>query len=375
MSADLRSPMTAAEWAAYHNIRRRVLFELRGQGDVYDSNHPDELRTGHHPLILWNGAEAVGVIRVDIEADVAIFRRVAIREDVQRRGLGRRLLSHAERFAETNGCTQIASHVDAGAVGFYERCGFRRADSVVRESESVFMTKGLAGADDRVAIPPQSIVVPAAVLTVRDLVGGLLIAVALGAAIDGIGKPFPMVARTLAVLVAGSVLFASARIWAGDIARLDGSGNAERARRATPIALVPALVIVGLGLSLLEPVLVERATRAGIAVHVVYTLLFAPATLVVAGVGAFALGAGLYDTTVGRRLAIGAGLAAAAAFLAIDLVMNALGWRVGAPDAGKRATMVVVTAVGLLAAAISAGSAIGAMLARPGPFNRPDASG
>jgi hypothetical protein len=73
----------------------------------------------------------------------------------------------------------------------------------------------------------------------------------------------------------------------------------------------------------------------------------------------------LYRAAFGLRLAIPAGLAAAAAFLAVDLVMDALGWRVGAPDAGRRATMVVVTAIGLLAAATSAGGAIGAMLPRP----------
>ena len=144
MPAELRAPASAAEWAAYHDIRRRVLFELRGQGDVYDSNHPDELRAGHHPLILWNGAEAVGVIRVDIEGDVAIFRRVAIREDVQRRGHGRRLLSYAERFAETHSCRRIRSYVDAGAVGFYERCGFRRVDAAAPDSGPVFMAKVLA---------------------------------------------------------------------------------------------------------------------------------------------------------------------------------------------------------------------------------------
>jgi hypothetical protein len=73
--------------------------------------------------------------------------------------------------------------------------------------------------------------------------------------------------------------------------------------------------------------------------------------LVIAGVGALALGTGLYRAAFGLRLAIPAGLAAAAAFLAVDLLMDAVGWRVGAPDAGRRATMVVVTAIGLLAAA------------------------
>jgi hypothetical protein len=44
--------------------------------------------------------------------------------------------------------------------------------------------------------------------------------------------------------------------------------------------------------------------------------------------------------------------------------MYALGWRVGAPNAGRRATMLVVTALSASAAAIAAGGAIGARLGR-----------
>jgi hypothetical protein len=114
----------------------------------------------------------------------------------------------------------------------------------------------------------------------------------------------------------------------------------------------------------LEPMVVRRGARSGLDIRVVYALLFVPATLLIAGIGAFALGFGLYRAAFGMRLAIAAGGAAAAAFLTVDLLMDAFGWRVGAPDAGRRATMVVVTALGLVAAAIGAGGAIGALLPR-----------
>jgi hypothetical protein len=64
------------------------------------------------------------------------------------------------------------------------------------------------------------------------------------------------------------------------------------------------------------------------------------------------------------RLAANAGAAALLTFLAVDLLMYALGWRVGAPNAGRRATMLVVTALSASAAAIAAGGAIGARLSR-----------
>src|SRR5262245_66330679 len=106
---ELRTPSSTEEWQAYHSIRRKVLFENRGRFGVYDENHPDEHRKGNHPLLLLLDGEAIGVIRIDINGDQAIFRRVAIREDLQRAGHGRVLLTLAESFAQEKGCLHIWS--------------------------------------------------------------------------------------------------------------------------------------------------------------------------------------------------------------------------------------------------------------------------
>jgi len=143
MTESLREPTSDEEWAIYHSIRRRVLFELRGLGHTYNANHPDERRVGHHAFLFWSGTVPVGVIRVDINGDTAIFRRVAIRDDVQRRGHGRSLLRAAEEFARSMGCTRIESHVDPGAVGFYERCGFVRPAPRANPGTTNLMTKPL----------------------------------------------------------------------------------------------------------------------------------------------------------------------------------------------------------------------------------------
>ena len=144
MTADeFRAPATDAEWASYHAIRRRVLFELRGNAAAYDPDHPDERRPGRHPFLLWHAGEPVGVIRVDIDGPVATFRRVAIRDDVQRRGFGRRMLEAAQGFARQQGCTRIESHADPDAVRFYERCGFTRSEPARQPERSVLMSKSL----------------------------------------------------------------------------------------------------------------------------------------------------------------------------------------------------------------------------------------
>ena len=134
----LRSPVGDEEWRIYHAIRRRVLFENRGLFGVYDENHPDTFVPGNHPFLLFLDGEAMGAIRVDLGERVAILRQIAIREDMQRRGHGRVMLSRAEGFARRSGCHLTRVYSAPDAVGFYARCGYRQEES---SPEYVLMAK------------------------------------------------------------------------------------------------------------------------------------------------------------------------------------------------------------------------------------------
>lgn len=123
---ELRAPTTNDEWLAFHSIRRRVLFENRGKSEIYIENHPDDQKTGNHPLILLHKDIVIGVVRIDVSESVAWLRRVAIDENFQRMGHGRVLLQLAEVFAEAQGCDETRSNAAVEAVGFYERCGYAR---------------------------------------------------------------------------------------------------------------------------------------------------------------------------------------------------------------------------------------------------------
>ena len=143
MTHTLRAPANADELRQYHEIRRRVLWENRGQYGVYNENHPDDFKSGHHPLLLVHDGEAVGVVRIDIEGTQAILRRVAIRDDIQRTGHGRAMLALSETFARDHGCDHLYSFVAPDAVGFYERCGFKRDLSRPEIPDHVPMRKDL----------------------------------------------------------------------------------------------------------------------------------------------------------------------------------------------------------------------------------------
>jgi GNAT superfamily N-acetyltransferase len=137
----LRAPASDEEWQTYHAIRRKVLFENRGLVGVYNEDHPDEFVQGNYPMLLIHEGEPIGVIRIDINGQTAIFRRIAIRDDVQRCGHGKVMLSLAEDFARGQECNFVKSYVNPEAVGFYERCGFNHDDSTAVDEKHVPMYK------------------------------------------------------------------------------------------------------------------------------------------------------------------------------------------------------------------------------------------
>jgi len=138
----LVTPGNAAMWQAFHEIRRAVLFEARGDAG-YDDNHPDDSAPGNYPKLLLYRGEPVGVVRVDLYGPTAMLRRVAIRADQQRRGHGPVLLSLVEELAAGHDCRRLESHVAADAVGFYQKCGFS-IDAV--EPQAVLMSKDVVRA-------------------------------------------------------------------------------------------------------------------------------------------------------------------------------------------------------------------------------------
>ena len=80
--------VTPENWAAYHDLRRKVLCEDRGLIDKYDPNHPDDRKRDNHPVVLTCDGVPVAAMRIDIVAEerFAIMRTVAVTTHDQRRG-------------------------------------------------------------------------------------------------------------------------------------------------------------------------------------------------------------------------------------------------------------------------------------------------
>lgn len=55
------------------------------------------------------------------------MRQVAVASDCQRQGIGKALVSYAERYAAQHGYTEITAHARESALPFYEKLGYTRS--------------------------------------------------------------------------------------------------------------------------------------------------------------------------------------------------------------------------------------------------------
>jgi len=126
----LRSPNTKAEWDAYHKIRIAEIHNKYCPELVYNYADPEEKLKTNFGFVFVDTSlpknEILGVIRVDLlNSHEAAFRWVAITHELQRKGLGRRMLEVAERFVENQGRKLIRVPAEDDSKGFYEKLGYR----------------------------------------------------------------------------------------------------------------------------------------------------------------------------------------------------------------------------------------------------------
>ena len=151
-SLQLRTPRSSGEWARYHEIRERCLFDkYHGKGTPnyfrYDAGHPDESDPANHPLVFLADRHVIGTIRIDIKRDGrAIFRLVAIDDPWQGHGLGTTMLVMAEDLVRDFGADTICLNAVPDAYRFYTRQGFtpERWDGCTRNPTEIPVVKHLA---------------------------------------------------------------------------------------------------------------------------------------------------------------------------------------------------------------------------------------
>ena len=81
----------------------------------------------HFVAVGCEGETVVGVVALSRVEDTAELLRIVVAGSARGRGLGRALVNHGLRWAESSACEEVFLEVSAGneaAIGLYEACGF-----------------------------------------------------------------------------------------------------------------------------------------------------------------------------------------------------------------------------------------------------------
>ncbi len=168
----------------------------------------------------------------------------------------------------------------------------------------------------------------------------------------------------LLFFVMGLGAFVGGTLWAKSVIQIAEPGKLWNRALLSGLVFGVSVFIAAYSLEIIERDLFYRNLLNAPGSHMQFVVLFSIAIFLVAGLTSTVLAA----QTMERRKAIRYGLITAlscvALFIMIDLLMFALGWRVGHPDFPERSTMLTVMMVGLGISLLVGGTLIGVLIQR-----------
>eukprot|EP00727_Mastigamoeba_balamuthi_P013529 m51a1_g88 hypothetical protein (170) ;mRNA; f:281999-282508 len=139
----LATPLVASEglWEDLEDLRFDVL--RRPLGMAPTRPHPLDVASSFHALLFADAAlqraaprRLSGVASCHTEGEgegCARLYQMAVREELRGSGAGKRIVEAVAEEARRRGFRRLTCHARAGAVGFYEKCGFREYGQRFRE--------------------------------------------------------------------------------------------------------------------------------------------------------------------------------------------------------------------------------------------------
>lgn len=71
-----------------------------------------------------NGAIAGCCVLTRYDKDAIQLRQMAVKKDIQAKGVGKKIMEYAEKTALAHGYSTLMMHARNTALGFYQRCGY-----------------------------------------------------------------------------------------------------------------------------------------------------------------------------------------------------------------------------------------------------------
>jgi len=129
------APLTPADFAAYYDLRYRVLRAPWNQPLGSERADDDEAADTIHAMVKTTDSAVVGVARLHpVAAHQAQIRYMAVDPAWQGHGIGRQLVEYLETTARQRGLTECILQARQAAVPFYTRLGYE----VVAPSHTLF---------------------------------------------------------------------------------------------------------------------------------------------------------------------------------------------------------------------------------------------
>jgi hypothetical protein len=200
-------------------------------------------------------------------------------------------------------------------------------------------------------------------LTALTLAGGLAAAFLLGNLLfesfnvhmSGLSSGLIAFPVFLVCLIGGGALWGYAM---AKILKVEG----KKLVRPAALAYGGTVILVGILLELAFGLVSLLTAQISLPIHIAFTVVFVTAAGLIAGLLSGRMAGWLGREEIKRQVGQASGLGAALGFLAVNMVMLALGWKVGAPGAAERFTMITVMLSSNFGAALVGGSVLGWIL-------------
>ncbi len=119
---EIRAPQTDLEWRNYYDLRYRILRKPLQQPVGSEKNDGDE--TGIH-FALFENQVLKAIARLDLQAEkMAQVRFVAVENNVQGKGFGKKMMLEIENYCKQNNLVKIELQARENAVPFYLRLNY-----------------------------------------------------------------------------------------------------------------------------------------------------------------------------------------------------------------------------------------------------------
>lgn len=171
----------------------------------------------------------------------------------------------------------------------------------------------------------------------------------------------PVSGGLISFVIVFAVLLGGGALWG---AWLSAQLNAPRAAlmRNGAVSFAGLVLVAGLLLEGVFGLIGMLGSAVAIPIHHMFTIVFVPAAGLIAGLCVYRITRETRATQQRFRIAWQVAVGAALAFLVVNQVMLALGWRIGAPMAAERSTMITVMLLSNAAAALAGGAVFGWIL-------------